>query len=420
MERYRPFLDWIDSQHSRMLSLVTHWANINSGTFHHAGLFNLANVLQLDFRGLGADGRRVALPPYRTIDSRGEFVESAIGDLLTFRKRADAPLKVLLGIHYDTVYGVEHPFQKTAMIGEGKLGGPGVADAKGGIAVMLIALECLERFLGSSGTPARESTLGWEVFLNPDEEIGSPSSGAHLVEMARGKRVGLLFEPALGDGALVSERKGSGNFVVVVRGRAAHAGRNPEEGRNAIEALAQIIVALCDLPRDITHLTLNVGQVEGGGPLNIVPDLAIGRFNVRFASLEQRPMLEERLERIIASFNPPARDGIRVELHGGITAPPKVAGPGSAAAKLMEEIRGCGEELGMKLAFRPTGGVCDGNRLAAAGLATIDTLGVRGGELHSGNEFVYLDSLMERAKLTALFLMKLASGEIEWKGARPE
>src|SRR5438046_10696185 len=102
MNQFSPFLDWIDSQHERMLSLLTHWANINSGTFHHAGLYNLANVLQLDFKSLRAEAQRIPLPPHRTIDSRGQSVESPIRDLLTFRKRDDAPAPIRLGVHYDT------------------------------------------------------------------------------------------------------------------------------------------------------------------------------------------------------------------------------------------------------------------------------------------------------------------------------
>jgi glutamate carboxypeptidase len=408
MERYLPHLAWIDSQQSRMVSLVTRWANINSGTYHLAGLHHLSQAIQLEFACLHADSvEHLPLPPQKRIDSRGNFVEAPLGEALRFRKRVDAGRQVLLCIHMDTVYPQDSPFQQTVLLEPDKLRGPGVTDAKGGIVILLIALECLERFIGASGTPARLS-LGWEVLLNSDEEIGSPGSLRYLLESAKRNQLGLLFEPALPDGALVSERKGSGNFTVVVRGRSAHAGRNPQDGRSAIVAAAQIILALHDLPRQLPGLTVNVGQIEGGGALNMVPDLAIARFNVRLpTSGVSSATVHEHLENLLSSFN---RDGITAQLHGGITSPPKLVTP--PVAQLMEQISGCGKDLGLTLNFRPTGGACDGNRLAAAGLACVDSLGPRGHQIHSPDEYLYLESLAERAKLTALFLMKLAAGEL--------
>jgi glutamate carboxypeptidase len=409
MNQFLPHLSWIDSQHQRMVSLVTRWANINSGTYHLAGLHHLSQGIQLAFASLNPEiTEHLRLAPYKKIDSRGQPIEAPLGDALRFRKRPDALLRVFLCIHMDTVYPEDSLFQQTKLLEPNKLNGPGVTDAKGGIVIMLIALECLERFVGSGSPDIRPGNIGWEVLLNPDEEIGSPGSRPFLMEAAKRNHLGLLFEPALPNGALASERKGSGNFTVVVRGRSAHAGRNPQDGRSAIVALAQIILALSDLPRQLPGLTVNVGQVEGGGALNMVPDLAIGRFNVRLpVHGVPSATVHEHLERLVGSFN---REGIVVELHGGITSPPKVVD--ERAATLMEEVRTCGAELGLNLNFRPTGGTCDGNRLAAAGLPCVDSLGARGDQIHSPDEFLYLDSLAERAKLTALLLMKLAAGEI--------
>jgi glutamate carboxypeptidase len=163
-------------------------------------------------------------------------------------------------------------------------------------------------------------------------------------------------------------------------------------------------------------LTINVGQVEGGGALNMVPDLAIARFNVRIPPHGvSAATVHEHLERLITSVD---REGIVMELHGGITSPPKLAPPDSPTAFLIAQIAACGTELGLDLSFRPTGGTCDGNRLAAAGLPCVDSLGPRGDQIHSPEEFLHLDSLSERAKLTALLLMKLACGEMEWPMGR--
>src|SRR3954452_24060604 len=185
MSGFAPHLAWIDSQRERMVRLVTEWANINSGSHNPAGLERCAGAIRPELERLGA---RIATEGGVTIAS----------------KRPEAPVRVLLGIHYDTVYGPDDPFQGVTRTDENTLNGPGVADAKGGILVMLTALEALER----SPYAVR---IGWDLFLNPDEELGSPGSTPVIERLAACKLAGLLFEPCLSDGALVSERKGSGN-----------------------------------------------------------------------------------------------------------------------------------------------------------------------------------------------------------------
>ena len=204
-------------------------------------------------------------------------------------------------------------------------------------------------------------------------------------------------------------RKGSGNFTVIARGKAAHAGRNPQLGRNAIDALARFIVGLASLDDAGGAITTNVGYIQGGGPVNVVPDRAVCRFNVRVTTADEQRAFEDGLKRLSEEIN--RIDGISLELQGGFTRPPKPLN--AKTLKLLEQVAACGRDLGLSLKWRPTGGACDGNNLAAAGLTTIDSLGVTGGDIHSPEEYVLLDSLPERAKLTALLLMKLAAGEIE-------
>ena len=249
--------------------------------------------------------------------------------------------------------------------------------------------------------------LGWEVLLNPDEEIGSPGSAGLLKEAVSRNHLGLVFEPAFADGALVGARKGSGTFTAVVRGRPAHAGRDFDKGRSAIIALAEMIRALAPHPRP--GLIINCGRIEGGGAVNIVPDLAIARFNVRADSADDKFWFEQFFHSVAAQLE--LKEGIRVSLHGQFHSPPKPMDPRSA--ELMEEILTCGRELGMTgLAVRPSGGTCDGNKLAAAGMPVVDSLGPVGGDLHSEREYVLLQSLIERANLSALLLLKLAAGEV--------
>jgi glutamate carboxypeptidase len=342
------------------------------------------------------------MPKDCEIDPAGHRVETPIADAISIRKRPAAPIKIFLCIHMDTVYGPEHPFQTVRQVDGNTINGPGVADAKGGLCVMLIALEALER------SPFADQ-IGWEVLINSDEEIGSPGSGPLLKQCAQRNQIGLLFEPALPDGALVGERKGSGNFDAIIRGRSAHAGRDFHHGRNAMHAAAALVVALDELNRTMPGVTVNVGRIDGGGPSNVVPDLAVVRFNCRIPTPHFQARLEGELKRIVEEID--QRDGINVELIGGFRSPPKIVDP--PTQKLFDQVADCGRELGLSLTWRSSGGVSDGNKLAAAGLPVIDTLGPRGGNLHSTEEFLLLDSLTERAKLTALLLMKLGAGEIQ-------
>jgi len=136
-----------------------------------------------------------------------------------------------------------------------------------------------------------------------------------------------------------------------------------------------------------------------------VPDLAIVRFNVRTSVLEDENRVRQRVEQLIAESN--AQDGISVQLHGKLTSPPKI--PDVRGRALMDAIERCGAELNLPILWKSSGGACDGNKLSAAGLPNVDTLGPCGGNLHSPAEFVLLDSLTERAKLAALVMMRVAS-----------
>lgn len=408
MHRYASDMVWISKQRERMCRLVTDWANINTGSQNLTGLEACARCVEGELECLGGQRERVDLPAFHSVDSAGQVVRHRLGQALRIWKRPDAPLQVFLGIHLDTVFTPEDSFQAVTMRSADVMQGPGVADAKGGVAVLLVALEALERSAWAQG-------IGWEIVLNPDEELGSPGSGVLLATAARRNDLGLLFEPALADGALVGARKGSGNFTAVVRGRSAHAGRDAHLGRNAIHALARFIGAISSLDGTEPGLTVNVGKIEGGTAANVVPDLAIARLNVRAATQEQIELVEQRLESLAWEAN--QSDGIALQIHGGFLSMPKPLEGGGLA--LLEHVASCGKDLGLEITWRSSGGVCDGNKLAAAGLPNVDSLGVRGGGLHSPSEYLLIDSLTERAQLAALLLMKLASGEIVWPRLTP-
>ena len=420
-------LDALAARAPAMREQVLDWVKAPSGSHDLAGLARMAGKLKDAFASLGAACEEIPLAPQAAIDARGEPAFLPLGHALRFRKRPDAPLRVFLGIHYDVVYG-----EAAAAEGENSVapaGGDtsgdaarpvvplipviqlegdilrasGACDAKGGIAILLHALQAFE-------ASPWAGNLGWEVLLNPDEELGSPGSLPLLKEAAARNHLGLLFEPCLPDGNLVGARKGSGNFAAVMRGRASHAGRDPHLGRNAVHALAEFIVGLDRLGKGHGGLTVNVGKIEGGGPVNRVPDLAIARFNLRLRDGEDQKAAEGFLRAQAEEFS--RREGYALAIHGQFTSPPKpLEGRGLA---LLEAAAACGRDLGLDLKWQASGGVSDGNKLAAAGLPNVDTLGARGGNIHSPEEWLDLKSLAERAKLTALILMKLGSGEIAW------
>lgn len=398
---YQKPLYWIAGQSAAMAALTERWANINSGSYNIAGLRQMRETLAKDFAVLGGEAEVIPLPPMTQVNAAGELIEIPIAEALSIRKRPNAPLQVLLVGHMDTVFGPEHPFQTVKMLEPGVMNGPGVADLKGGLAVMLHALLALEQ------SPWAEN-LGWQILLNPDEEIGTISSDPELKRAALDKHLAFVYEPALADGTLAGARKGSGNFAVTIRGRAAHAGRNPEEGRNAIVAAAELTQAVFALNGQREGLTVNPGKIDGGGALNVVPDLAVLRFNIRIREAADGDWAMAELNRLVNEIN--EKDGFSASLHGHFTRPPKPMAPKIQA--LFELVQACGRELGLSIGVKPSGGCCDGNNLWRYGLANVDTLGVRGAHIHSANEICYTESFVERAKLSALLLLKLARGEI--------
>jgi glutamate carboxypeptidase len=300
----------------------------------------------------------------------------------------------------DTVYPLDHPFQSATWRDEDTLNAPGAADMKGGLAVMLHALLAFE------STEAAQN-VGYDVLINSDEETGSLSSAALIAELARGKAAALTYEPsALPDGTLAHARGGSGNYSVVVTGRSAHAGRNPQDGRNAIVAAATLALELKALEH--AELTVNPAKIEGGSANNVVPDHAILRFNIRPKTREAAQAFEHALGALLRFVS--ADQDVALHLHGGVSRPPK---PDDVRAqKLFDLVADTSAALGRRLGWQASGVVCDGNNIAACGVPVVDTMGVRGGAIHSPDEYLIVSSLAERAALSALVLHRLANGAL--------
>lgn len=382
-----------------MLEQVQTWAAINSGSRNLDGLAKMAAIYADAFASLpGALSLRDPAPT-DAMGADGSLKPLAHGQNLHLKVRPEAPVQLLFTGHMDTVFGADHPFQALSWHEEGVLGGPGVADMKGGIAVMLAALKAVE------SAPGAEQ-FGYEVVINSDEEVGSPGSAPLIAEAAKGKKAALTYEPAaLPDGTLAGARPGSGNFSIFIQGKSAHAGRNPEDGRNAIVAAADLTLRLSKAkgPR----LSVNPARIEGGGPNNVVPDHAVLRVNMRPFTPEDERRARSALDAAIAMVA--AEHDVAIHVHGSFGRPPKPLD--AKAERLFTLVKHCGADLGQHIDWRATGGVCDGNNIAACGVPVVDTMGVRGGAIHSSDEYLIVDSLVERAQLSALTILRLSTGE---------
>lgn len=401
LEADQAVLDHVAARADALVARAVAWAEVNSGSRNGAGLNHVLDLLEAEAKALPANVERVPTAGSNTVCDDGSVRLEAHADALKITARPEAPVQVVLTGHYDTVFPVESLFERVVSRADGALNGPGIADMKGGISVLLGALEAFE-------THPDRHRIGWTVLLSPDEEIGSPASAPLLADLGARGHVGLTYEPSLPDGTLAGARKGSGNFHLIVTGKAAHAGRAFDEGRNAVAGAAIIAGALHGLNGQREGVSVNVAKISGGGPLNVVADNAVVRWNVRVPDQAAADWIMEQIDRLAAT---PPFEGLSLHLHGGFTRPPKPMD--AAQTELFEAVRRAGVLLNQSIAWKPSGGVCEGNNLHAAGLPNIDTLGVIGGDIHSDQEYAWPASFAERTRLSALILCKIASGEID-------
>jgi glutamate carboxypeptidase len=393
-EAERRSIDAIDQ--AAMLAQVEQWVAVNSGTRNVAGLNTVAGMLADSFAALPGEITLVDPDPVESVEPDGTIRAIEHGRHLLVQVRPEAPVRMLFTGHMDTVYGETHAFQAMRYTDPNTLNGPGAADMKGGLSVMLAALKAVEA--GGIG-----DRFGYDVMINSDEETGSFSSARLIDRVAQGKVAAFTYEPALPDGTLAGARGGTGNFSIVITGRSAHAGRNPEEGRNAIVAAADIALRLSAArsPR----LAVNPARIDGGGPNNVVPDHAVLRVNFRPHGSDEIERARAEIDAAVAAVA--AAHEVTIEVHGSFNRPPKPIDAG--AAKLFALVQAAGADLSIPIAWRDTGGVCDGNNIAACGVPVIDTMGVRGGAIHSNDEYMIVDSLAERARLSALSIARIVA-----------
>ncbi len=374
----------------QLAALLLRWAEINSGSGHRAGLDRMRAALREEF-GAFAGAAVEELPCPGTADA------------LLVRMRPEAPVRLLFSGHFDTVYEADDPFQHCTWLDAERVNGPGVTDMKGGLVTMLAALQAFE------STP-HAARIGWEVLLTPDEETGSHGSRAHFVAAAKRNHFAFVFEPTRPNGDIVHSRKGTGGLVARCHGRAGHAAKVPSDGRNAILALAEFLQAASKLPAELPGVLVNVANIRGGGPAtNVVPDFAESELDLRVTKMTDRAALTARLDALAADIN--AREGYKLELALRFNRPPKECLP--LEEKLFPEWQRAAADVGLpRFSWVHTGGASDGNLLAAEGLPSFDGIGPIGDHLHSAREFIVIPTMATRAQVVALFLHRLAAGEI--------
>lgn len=399
--QYLEHIQWLTEKEPEMQAFLVEWAEINSGSLNLSGIQQMQTKIKKLYSGLNATIEQYALTPYEVMDEQGHISKQPVGDVLYMQQRPEAKYQVLLCGHCDTVFAENHSFQQVTKLDDNTLQGPGVTDMKGGLLVMYYALLALEK------SPYKEQ-IGWRVFINADEEIGSLSSSVLLSKITDNVDLAFVYEPAMDDtGTLAGERKGSGIFTICVKGQSAHVGRAFEQGRNAIVMLSKIIVQIHELNKT-DAIVINVGKVSGGDALNKVPDFAMVKINVRTSQLVDEEKFINDLQKIIKGNS---NQDFQITLNGQFHRKPKNLN--AKTRELYDFVQATAKSMNLHLPIKATGGCCDGNNLSALGIPNVDTLGVRGDHIHTNKEYIKINSLLERSQLSALLLMAIASGELE-------
>lgn len=393
-----PAIAALSSRTAEFGVLLERWANINSGSNHGAGLARMADALRVTFRAAFPAAAFEEL----AADAPGHNPPGV--KALRFRMRPTASLQVFLCGHYDTVYAADDAFQTCRWSDAATLNGPGVTDMKGGLIALLAALQAFEQ------TP-HAARIGWEILLTPDEETGTHGTRAYFEEAAMRNHFGFVFEPARPTGDIIHSRKGTGGAIVTCHGRAAHAAKIPNDGRSAILGLAAFLLAAAKIPAELPGVLVNIGNIKGGtAATNVVPDLAQAELDLRVTKMTDRERLFARLETLAKEIG--AAHEVKFDLNLWLNRPPKENHPAEAA--LFPEFQRAAQDVGMKsFDWVHGGGASDGNFLGAAGLPCFDGIGPEGDHLHSVREYCRVGTIAPRAQAVALFLHRVAAGEIK-------
>jgi len=373
--------------------------NIDCGSYTPEGVNEIGRWVTGFLTDLGAD---VDLRP----DPEGRFGNTVVA---TFDGRAGGPRVVLIG-HMDTVFDAGTVAERPFRVDNGIAHGPGVTDMKSGLLGGLYAVKAVLGELG--GLPFERLTF----VANPDEEVGSPSSTPHIRAAAADADACLVLECARANGDIVSARKGILDVRIVVHGRAAHAGVEPEKGRNAILEAARIVRQLHELNGRWPDVTVNVGKISGGTRPNVVPDRCEIEVDVRATTGDGLDAVEAALREIAAATEVPDTTA-ELEVMAGWRPMEKLARSG----RLVEHAQSVARRLGFEIKDTSTGGASDANSTSGMGVPSLDGLGPIGGSDHSPAEYLELDSVVPRTALLAGLLLAIARDPevLAWRADDP-
>lgn len=380
----------VERRYDEFVEALREMVDVDCGSFTPEGVNRIADLCEERFRRAGWEVERRAHVPAEGERQLGDLV---IGTL----PGSGGPWALLIG-HMDTVFDVGTARNRPFRIEDGRARGPGVSDMKAGLLAGFFAVEALQQ-AGFDG-------FGRVTFVcNPDEEIGSPFSGPVIRELAGGADAALVLEGARENGDIVSARKGVRDFLIEVRGRAAHAGVEPERGRSAILEAAIKTIALQKLNGRGPGVTVNVGVIGGGTRPNVVPEHCVLEVDVRSPHAGTFAEAVAEVERVARTVMVPGTTAT-VSSRGWHEPMEKT----EATARLVEVARQVAREIGFDVRDTATGGASDANTTAAAGVPTLDGLGPVGGDDHGPAEWLDLGSVVPRVSLLAGLISRLGRG----------
>jgi glutamate carboxypeptidase len=382
-----PFSSYINGRQVEILDFLCRLVEQETPSLEKRSVDAAIDMLDTAYKTLGFNTRR--LP-------RDQYGDHLVAD---YSSSGEGPRVMLVG-HIDTVFPLNTLGTMPLRRESNRLMGPGVEDMKGGLVVMLFAIQALLAVRGSLNGSLR-------VVVNSDEEPGSPTSRDLWPELCSDVDWAFILEPAQPDGSFVLRRKGVGIFHLTVKGRSAHAGAAPEKGASAISVLARKIINLEALADPGVGTTVNIGVIQGGTHPYVVPAEAKAAIDIRVPTLVERDRILAGMKLIVERVDLP---GTQSTMEGQFHRPPLEPAPGIEALQRIVEEEGRALNLPVKWAL--TGGASDGNNISAAGVPTIDGMGVAGGDAHSPDEYMEIPSLYQKSALLAAVLDRLVGKEV--------
>jgi glutamate carboxypeptidase len=363
-----------------IVSLLTRLVKAESPTHDKAAIDQLGSLIASELRRLGGE------VVYSHQEQAGDHIIARWN--ASNEQRSDG---ILVLCHMDTVHPLGSLAKNSCRVADGRLYGPGAQDMKAGIAIFLSTVKTLQEH---NALPAGRPLT---ALITSDEETGSRTSRPLIEELAKDSGLVMCLESAMPNGALKTWRKGVGGYEIIAHGRAAHAGGEHAQGRNAIEELAHQVIAIQGLTDYERGTTLNVGVFQGGTVSNVVPSRARAAVDLRVLDQAEADRVEQALHAL-----KPVLKGTSLEIHGGMNRPPMPRDARMAAA--FEKAKAIAAGIGLELSEGGTGGGSDANFAAPLGVPVLDGLGAIGEGLHSDREYVLISSLAPRAALLAALI----------------